>query len=305
MRRVHWIATAGLVAGMIAVPPVPARADTFTYSGTVVDYNGGAPLGGIVVEATAPGSVTPDATVTTAADGTWSFDGDQEEYQLYFGGGDDYQSGYRTCAGLVTPDVGDACTVGPDSWPTRLFATWAAGYILDASTGLGVPGAVVQARQADGLTVIATDTTDAAGHYRVTGLAGDEISLYVDGSPVGYSSGWFGCAGVVATWLEACTFAPGAQDDRSIAPLSAPPVAKAFSRAPDTITLVVKAPSVGTPSGYLLTCTGPSGGELSAVYLRTLDSWTGFESGWNTCEVRAINAFGLGPASDPFRVRVR
>jgi len=307
MRRFRSFALAA--AGTLALggfAPEVAHADTFTFSGVVVDYNGGLPLGGITITATPPAGAGPDIVVVTAADGSWAFTSELDEYGLYLDGGADYQSGYRGCAGFPVPTWGEACTFGPGAWATEMLATWASGRILDSATSAGVVGATVEARAADGVTVLATTVTGSGGLYRLTGLAGDEFAYYVNGAAVGYSSGWFGCVAVVPTWGEACTFPPGTQADRFVAAvLGAPRLATGISLRAGTILLIVLPPP-GTVVGYELTCTNNVSGVVTVRnYAGSFQSRSGFPRGRSTCTVRAIGPAGPGTPSRPFTVVVR
>lgn len=285
-----------------------AHADTFTYSGRLLTTYSSAPIAGVEVVATAPLG-TPTVVAVTAADGTWSFTSTGDEFSLQFTGNPDYQSGwYDSCLSdyYVLPAAG--CTNGPGVVPDlRMFATYASGRILDSVTLAGVGGALVEARWPDGVTPIASATTNAAGEYRIDGIAGDEIALFVNGAPAAHSSGYFGCFAIVATFPEACTFAPGPQGDRLVAPLStlsAPRFPFGFSLRRGAITLFFVAPVSGTPTGYELTCTGRSGTPVVRTLSAPLQTRSGFEAGRNRCTLRALGATGPGPSAAPFTVTV-
>ena len=250
---------------------------------------------------------SPSVVATTAADGTWSFTSPDDEFALQFSGTADYQGGwYDSCVSDYYVQPVSGCTNGPGVVPDlHLFATFASGRILDSVSLAGVGGATVEAREADGVTVIATATTDATGQYRITGIATDEIALVVNGAAAGHASGFFGCAGIVATFPEACTFAPGPQGDRLLAPLmTAPRLAFGFSLRRGTITMFFAAPAAGSPTGYELTCRGPSGAPLVRIYSAALQTRSGFEHGRNRCTLRATSAAGPGPATAAFTVSV-
>lgn len=290
----------GLVGG------ATAHADTFAYSGRILTADTSDPIAGVQVVATAPlGS--PSVVATTAADGSWSFTTAGDEFSLQFTGNADYQSGwYDSCVSDYYVQPASGCTNGPGVVPDlHMFATYASGRILDSVSLAGVGGASVEAREADGTTVIASAVTNAAGEYRISGIATDEIALYVNGAAAGHASGFFGCAGIVATFPEACTFAPGPQGDRLVAPLmTAPRYPLGFSLRRGAITLFFVPPAAGTPTGYELTCRGPGGAPVVRVYTAALQTRSGFEHGRNRCTLRATSAAGPGPATSPFTVNV-
>ena len=276
-----------------------------TFAGEVSDANGGGALAGIEVIATAPGGGGPAFTVTTAPDGTWSFSSWADEYELYFDGAPDYQSGYRACLGTVVQPVGPDCTYGPGTiGVTEMLATFVAGRVLDSVTAAGVAGAVVEVWQPDGVTLAASGVTVADGSYRVDGVTGDEFVVFVNGAPAGHQSGYFGCAGIVATLGESCTVMPGTQTDRSLAPLPAPPTLYlGFSLLRGTITMLV-VPATFTSTTHELTCVGPSGAHVARTF-GLLQTRSGFERGRNTCTLRALSPAGPGPATSAFTVSVR
>jgi hypothetical protein len=110
------------------------------------------------------------------------------------------------CSGLA---AADASNHSPTS-PAKGFPTYAKGMVVNSNTGNPVQGVLVTLRDPSGDTVIASDTTNARGVFRMDGLDSDEYSLKFRGVPVGYENGWLGCGhGVVPTWGEGCTFAPG------------------------------------------------------------------------------------------------
>ncbi|MEQ1699895.1 MAG: hypothetical protein ABMA25_07290 [Ilumatobacteraceae bacterium] len=296
------LAIGSLIGGGIA------HADTFTYSGRLLSAEAGAGVGGAQVIATAPLGA-PAVVATTAADGTWSFTSTGDEFSLQFGGNPDYQTGfYDSCISDTFLQPAAGCTNGPGVVPDMLvFASYASGRILDSVTSAGVGGAVVEAREADGVTPISAATTNAAGEYRLDGIATDEIALFVNGAPAAHSSGYFGCLAIVTTYPEACTFAPGPQGDRLLAPLStlsAPRLPFGFSLRRGTITLFFVAPATGTPTGYELTCTGRNGVPVVRSYSASLQTRSGFQNGRNTCTLRALGATGPGPSTAPFTVSV-
>ncbi len=312
MKYAHTLSVAiALMIGAVAIAPSAVHADVFDFYGSVVDLNGGGPLAGVEVTATEPGVNSTAWSTTTDANGDWSFAADAEEYHLFFDVGADYQSGYRSCSGYLVPDTESACTVGPGSEiTTTMIATYASGRILDGTTTAPVAGAVVTAFREDGTTMISSDTTAADGTYRITGIDGDEIGLYVDGSLVEYGNGWFACpAGVVVpTFGEACTHAPGADGDRYIDAIPVdPPTFRLRSYFRRSITLIVRDPGTDREIlGYELTCRSRRTGEMTTItYDANYQTKFGFDRGLNRCTLRVDGPLGLGPDGGPRRVWVR
>lgn len=303
--------TAAIALMVGAIAPTTAHAVTYQFFGSVVDLKGGGPVVGVEVIATEPGVPGTAWSTTTASDGTWSIDAAAEEYDLYFDGGTDYQSGYRGCSGYLVPDTGSACTVGPD-WeiPTTMIAAFASGRILDRATAAPVAGATVTAYREDGSTVIGSATTATDGTYRITGVDGDEIGLHVDGSSVGYGTGWFACAAgvIVPTFGEACTHSPGEDGDRYVDAIAAdPPRFWVFSIFRRSITLfVLDAGTEGPILGYELTCRSRRTGEVTtAIYETNLQTRSGFDRGINRCTLEVLGPSGPGPEGGPRSVWVR
>lgn len=306
-RKIVAAVAAITIAGIVPAP-AGVHAATYHFEGIVVDYLD-APAPGVHVIATEPGTSTPGWTTTTAADGTWSVDAAAEEYQLYFDGGTEYQSGYRACSGYLYPDAGSACTNGPGSWTTRVVASHLSGRILDGATSDPVAGAVVTVYREDGTTLIASATTGGDGSYRVDGITGEEIGVRVDGSPAGYSSGWFACTDgvVVATYGEACTHLPGDGGDRYVDALFEQPRFRLRSRDVSAITLIVRDPGTATDVvAYELSCRSRSTGDTTTVvYTTSGETMYGFDSGINRCRLRVLTPSAPGPDSRPGTVRVR
>ncbi|MDT0215333.1 hypothetical protein Q9R29_15685 [Rothia sp. ARF10] len=87
--------------------------------------------------------------------------------------------------------------------------------VVDASTSKGVTGVVVSAVRINTEDVLTSVTTGTGGGYTLGTIAEEEFGLRVDGSAVGYESGWVhggstGAAQVVATWGEATSWGPNA-----------------------------------------------------------------------------------------------
>jgi hypothetical protein len=93
---------------------------------------------------------------------------------------------------------------------TALIPTYVKGMVVNSSTGNPVSGINVTLRDPVSLDLIASDTTNANGVYRMDGLDSDEYAIKFNGSRRGYETGFLGCGhAVVASFDDACTFAPG------------------------------------------------------------------------------------------------
>jgi hypothetical protein len=85
--------------------------------------------------------------------------------------------------------------------------------VVDATSGKGLPGVVVTAVRINTEDPFTSVTTNALGGYTLGPVAEEEFGLRVDGSAVGYESGWVqgsptGDAHVVATWGDANSWGP-------------------------------------------------------------------------------------------------
>jgi hypothetical protein len=94
--------------------------------------------------------------------------------------------------------------------PAAGFPTYLKGMAVNRATGAHLRGIVVTLRDPVTLDVIARDTTNANGVFRMDGLHSDEYAIKFNGSRRGFETGFGGCGHrVVPTYGQACTFAPG------------------------------------------------------------------------------------------------
>ncbi|HSS68608.1 MAG TPA: carboxypeptidase-like regulatory domain-containing protein [Nocardioidaceae bacterium] len=115
-------------------------------------------------------------------------------------------------AGALAAPTASAAHSGanPGSQSAAGFPTYLKGMVVNSSTGAQVGGIVVTLRDPVTLDLIASDTTNASGVFRMDGLDSDEYAIKFNGARRGYETGFGGCGhGVVPTYGEACTFAPG------------------------------------------------------------------------------------------------
>jgi hypothetical protein len=184
--------TAALLGAALVCVPLPVRADPAVMSGRVLDV-GGAPIEGVAVLATEPGSVGPSLIAVTDASGVYSFGAlSGDEYLLFFDGtAADHQSGWYSHLGdLAQYDPGLAGTIAPGPVKdVKLLPSYLTGRVLDASSSLPLEGVVVTATRPAGAPE-GTATTDTAGVYRISPLMSDEYQLHFDGSAIGYGSGF-------------------------------------------------------------------------------------------------------------------
>jgi hypothetical protein len=88
--------------------------------------------------------------------------------------------------------------------------TFIRGRVVNAANGNPVAGVLVTVRDVVSLKVVAKDTTDAMGVYRVTGLTDEEYGIKLNGRRAGFETGWLACnRTVVPTWGEACSHGTG------------------------------------------------------------------------------------------------
>lgn len=116
-------------------------------------------------------------------------------------------------SGAFVFSPGDAGVIKLDSFMPHTFT----GLVRDAANQRPVVGAkVVLASPAGELSDTESTFTDSSGKFSLTAAVGvDDVSVYVDGSSVGYDSGYVGCVTfsngdrkVIATFAEACTYPP-------------------------------------------------------------------------------------------------
>lgn len=90
-----------------------------------------------------------------------------------------------------------------------------AGKVVNAANGNPVQGVVVKVFRINSDTLLGRDRTGPRGRYRIEGLdpVGDEeLDVRVNGSDVGYESGWVSCNHtIVQTWGQACSQGQGWQ----------------------------------------------------------------------------------------------
>jgi hypothetical protein len=111
---------------------------------------------------------------------------------------------------LAAPAASAARPAGGPVQSAAGFPTYLKGMAVNQETGAHLGGIVVTLRDPVSLEVIATDTTNANGVFRMDGLRSDEYAIKFNGSRRGFETGFGGCGrGVVPTYGEACTFAPG------------------------------------------------------------------------------------------------
>ena len=104
----------------------------------------------------------------------------------------------------------DASATGRGAPAPAGFPTYLKGMVVNSATGAQVQGVLVTLRDPVTLDLIASDLTNASGVFRMDGLHSDEYAIKFNGSRRGYETGFGGCGhGVVPTYGEACTFAPG------------------------------------------------------------------------------------------------
>ncbi len=209
-------AVAALVLTGLSQIPAANAADPLTgrlVDGTVGSHPGVANMTIQLREVTSSG-VGPvvDSDVTNST-GAFSLDAgpspDDEYYVRVVAG--NYQGGYVGGASpaVVQPTPGFATTYGPHAHVGPVWANPAfiRGIVVNAATGNPVAGARVTSRDsADITTVEGLDVTNSNGVFRVTGITcEDSCALKINGSSIGYETGFRACGGtVVATWGAAC-----------------------------------------------------------------------------------------------------
>jgi hypothetical protein len=114
-------------------------------------------------------------------------------------------------AALIAPGASAAPRSGSVDTAAAGFPTYLKGVAVNQATGARLAGIVVTLRDPVTLDLIASDTTNANGVFRMDGLSSDEYAIKFNGARRGFETGFGGCGhGVVADYGDACTFAPGA-----------------------------------------------------------------------------------------------
>jgi hypothetical protein len=112
-------------------------------------------------------------------------------------------------AAVAAPSASASRSTRP-AQPAAGFPTYLKGVAVNASTGARLSGILVTVRDPVSQDLIASDTTNDNGVFQMDGLHSDEYGIKFNGSRRGFETGWGGCGhGVVPTFGDACTFAPG------------------------------------------------------------------------------------------------
>lgn len=206
---VSLLVAVGLTAA--ATPSYAALAIT----GRLVDATTGEPVSGVTVrlrmpaaDGPAPGGVFD--TDTTGASGAFSLEGPAHgRFYVQVVPGR-YQSGYvGGHPRYAQPGLDDAGSFesGTKLGKVRVNPAFITGVVVDAVTKDPVRGAKVSARTfSDPNEVEATDSTDRAGRFRLTGITfEDDGYLKINGSGVGHETGYVACSlAVVESFENAC-----------------------------------------------------------------------------------------------------
>jgi hypothetical protein len=298
----------GLVGVFVVAPVAAGPAPVFT--GDVVDVYTGKPLAGAKVTAyNTKGVAVGTVTANFAGEFAFAAPGGQATLGFAITAVTSHQPGPRTCD-FDTAWAGGTLCQFDNSQPIHITALpdYGSGTIIDTITRLPVSGVTVTALDVDGVTVFGTGVTDVNGHFLVHGVVGDEMGIYVNGAAVGHRSGFYDCgtAVIVATWPEACTFAPGHRVDRVLAPLLTAPRSTSYrSLVAHTVIASFLRPSAGQPISYEVRCVGPDRVARVTKILASGAKVGGLPTGRNTCQVRGVSKFGPGPYSMVLAVTVR
>ncbi len=206
-----FVVAAGLAA--LSAPPAVAAP---VVSGRVMDTATGAPLSGFSVRLLQNVGGRPGAVVDTAAtnrDGYFSLDAPPRAGGYFV----QHLAG-RYQAGWVGGPLGeryfqarfanaDRYSSGAKLGKIYTVPAFIRGVVVDSSSGARVAGVKVTARSANDLSSVeASDTTDRAGRFELTGIDfEDDGALRFAGVPVGYEVGYLACDfEVVGSFGDAC-----------------------------------------------------------------------------------------------------
>jgi hypothetical protein len=220
MHRLSRFFAATAVVSLVAagVSQVPAASAAVPLTGRLVDgtVSSHPVVANMTVQlrevtSSGPGAVV-DSDITNSS-GAFSLDAGPspaDEYYVRVVPGT-YQGGYVGGASpaAVEPGPGGATTYGAHAHVGNVWANpaYIRGIVVNAATGNPVAGAYVTARDDPDVTSVeGHDTTDSNGVFRINAITcEDSCSLKINGSGIGYETGFRDCGGgVVATWGEAC-----------------------------------------------------------------------------------------------------
>jgi hypothetical protein len=220
MHRLSGFLAASAVAALVfaGVGQIPAASAVDPLTGRVVDgtVSSHPGIGNMTIQLREVGSsgvgpvVASDVTNGSGAFSLNAGPSPDDEYFVRVVPGS-YQGGYigGDSPAMVQPTPGFATTYGPHAHVGPVWANPAfiRGVVVNAATGAPVPGAYVTARDSADITAVeAHDTTNSNGVFRASGITcEDSCFLKINGSGVGYETGFRDCGGtVVATWGAAC-----------------------------------------------------------------------------------------------------
>ena len=233
-RTISCLLTASItvLAALVVSPPAASAASPIT--GRLVDRTtqGTATVkavpGAIVRLRAINGDGTAGPTVsstTTSSDGTFSLDVPDApvEYYVRVLATTDYQGGW---VGLRSSDsthnveaslqptssvVGYEYAAGDNLLDVSTMPAYFSGRVVNSKTLRPVANARVTGRDAnEGMTVEGSDLSGAQGYFRVNGLTcEDSCYLKVNGSAIGYETGFLTGHRIVPTWGAAVAMSPG------------------------------------------------------------------------------------------------
>ena len=200
-----------LALGLTAVTAPATAAGQIT--GRLVDSTNGAPVKGQTVrlrpidDGGGPGTAID--TATTSDTGHFDLDSGSnpaDEYYVQLVAGR-YQGGYVGEEFVQPLRFAQTFGGGQDTGTVKALPAFIRGTVVNAKTLNPVGGVRVTARSQDEITEVdGADTTNSKGVFEITGLrCEDDCYLRLNGSAVGYESGYRACnAQVVPTWGAAC-----------------------------------------------------------------------------------------------------
>lgn len=205
-----------LMLGAAMVAPVTAQAAP-NITGKLRDLTNGVPVAGQTIrlranEGGVPGEILQSVVTNSVGDFAVTPPFAARKYFLQLVAGD-YQGGYLGHDSQSFVRLGEEPQLwdpGTDLGSVHAYPAFMRGTVVNAATGQRVRGVVVTARDVVTLEVLEQDTTNSNGVFVMTGLNRDEYAVKLNGSSVGYETGFLGCAhGVVPAWGDACSYGTG------------------------------------------------------------------------------------------------
>ncbi len=212
MRRLLALIVAAVLGLTLAsLHPAPTQALAPAITGRLVDPSTDLGVPGMTVNLhleTPSGTIV--STTETDAEGDFSLSapgGPEDQFVVEVVAGT-LQAGYvKRYESFVLVDWTrySRWDAGDDIGDIMGIPAYIKGKAVNARTGRAVAGVRVTLREAVSNDVVAAATTNSLGRFTITGIEGEDFNLKLQGSSVGYETGYRACnAQIVPTIGQAC-----------------------------------------------------------------------------------------------------